>query len=739
MGGRKRQGAVEACVVQELGAPPCALLERALRVGGLWRDLERVRRGLGLPPGGLRIVIKPDLDLYDPALPDGTTPSLVEHLIDLLHDRGYREVVVGDGRNESDGWLRNREPLVVPELAGYAFVTTKGRAYDVVDLRGEIRFPSSGTEGHQVPMSRHWLDAHYRINFAKNRTHEQHAYALCVHNLAGLAAAVDPAGKPRTRAPADDCLQVLRGAPPHFNIVDAHGSCHGRAGHRAPRALATHAFIASPSATLADWVGAAKMGVDPYASQVNAAALRHVGLPAAYEIHGDLAPYPMWRNVHPLIAHSARMRDSSEALGEIAPAWFQSLDRERFPIAEFYNDRANAFVAPIVARVDDNTRSFLAVALLNYALAWIGLMVDAQHAMFAKGKVRRRVAPLQVDAARFPAAEFRRIPECLAPYERLVRDFPASRNGLRWRHVDGSVIFSGGHVFPIAFEDFVSRVDIAQAIQYMNDYIGGSSIAAARDRRGRVVHQLERNLYLPQPNWLILFGGECIDVEKIERIEYRAGEHRITWRTVGSPNESASVDDGRVTFTRKGATQTEVHILARQKFAVPLLFQLLDINLAPDLRDSIIESAYAAFLSGTIANLQAAYEGREYRIGRDVGAREALRAMPAGVVSHHVATAAAAIAEGFQDRGAAGGITAWLFQPAPGPGPSAAAGGADANGFRHFRPDRRARATKMPDKDSALVAGLAALARDAPGSVAGFAEALHKDLDRAANPGGAEP
>ena len=730
MGGRKRQSAVEACVVQELGAPASALLERALGLAGFWEDIERVRRAVGVTRDRLRVIVKPDLDFYDPAVPDGTTPALVEHLVGLLHDRGFEDVVVGEGRNEPDAWLRNRDPLVVPELAGYAFATRKGRPYDIMDLHSEVRLACA--EGARVPMSRHWLDAHYRIDFAKNRTHERHSYALCVHNLAGVAAPVDPEGRPRMRAAADDCLEVLRLAPPHFSVIDAWASCHGRAGHRAPRALATHAVIASPSAILADWVGAAKMGLDPYASEVNAAALRHVGLPAEHVIHGDLAPWPLWRNVHPLLAHSARQRDSSEAIGELAPAWFQSLDRERFPIAEFYNDRVNAVVAPIVARVDESTRSFLTVALLNYALSWIGLMVDAQHAMFAKGKVRRRILPPRVDPASFSAADYRRVPGCLAPYERLLRDFPATRNGLRWRHVDGSVVFSGAHVFPVAFEEFVSRVDIACAIQYMNDYVGGSSMAAARDRQGRVVHQLERNLYLPQPNWLILFGGECIDVEKIERIERRAGEHCITWRTVGSANGSASVDDGRVTFSRKGRAQTEVRIVARQKFAVPILFRLLDIDLAPDLRDSIIESAYATFLAGTMTNLQAACEGREFRIGREAGAREALRATPTGAITHHVATAAAAIAEGFQDRGVAGGIASWLFQPASVPA-SADAAELDANGFRHFRPPPPA---AEGDKDSALVAGLAALARDAPSYVAGFAEALHKDLDRASRGGG---
>jgi uncharacterized protein (DUF362 family) len=76
--------------------------------------------------------------------------------------------------------------LVVPDLVGYRFATTKGRAYDVVDLQTAIPEPAASTRGFFVPISNHWSDASYRINFAKNKTHEDCFLALCVHNLAGV-------------------------------------------------------------------------------------------------------------------------------------------------------------------------------------------------------------------------------------------------------------------------------------------------------------------------------------------------------------------------------------------------------------------------------------------------------------------------------------------------------------------------------------------------------------------------
>src|SRR6266496_2560905 len=141
--GRKRPTPVRVCVAQRAGATPRELLEEVLEAAGLWYLLSR-RRG--------SIVIKPDLDFYQAVPHGGTDPELVEHLIDLLHDRGHADVVVGEARNESDGWLHNRDPMMVPHLVCYRFVTPKGRPYDVIDLR-----PGAG-------INERWLKATFRIN-----------------------------------------------------------------------------------------------------------------------------------------------------------------------------------------------------------------------------------------------------------------------------------------------------------------------------------------------------------------------------------------------------------------------------------------------------------------------------------------------------------------------------------------------------------------------------------------------
>lgn len=711
---------------------PLPLLESLLEDSGFWRDIERVRRAGRVRRNRFRIVIKPDLDWYSPSTRDGTDPVLVEHLIDLLHDRGLSCVVVGDGRCAHDGWLHNRDPLIVPDLAGYRFVTDKGRSYDIVDLRDELTKAAPSGSDRCMPLSRAWMDAHYRINFAKNKTHEEHVYALCAHNLAGLAG-----DGHRHGSPVEDCLEILRRAPPHFNIIDAYVSCHGGAGHRAPRPMHTHAFIASPKALLADWAGAAKMGVDPCSSPINDRLLRYIGLPDRYAIEGDLAPYPLWRNVHPLIAHSARLRSRWAGVGNIARAWFQSVDRERFPFKDFYNDRVNSFVSPLMERLDEDPRSFFAVVLLNYVVAAIGSAVLSQYTMFSKNKLQRRAAPLSINLNGFGPEDYETIPGYLDRYEPLVASMPPSRTGLRWRHVEESVLFSCSHVFPIPYKSFVDAVDITRSIQYMNDYIGGSTVAVLADSRNRTIHQAERNLYLQQPNWMVLFGGDLIDVEKLELVEYKRDRQSIHWRTVASPNDSAIHDDGRVSFLRTDSGQTMVTIFARQHFTLPFFFKLFDVNFMPGIRDSIIESAYDAFFAGTVSNLEAEYEGRNYGVGRDAASEHFVDGTRARNLAHHLSTAAAAVAELLRHRKDMVDFGQWLYHMNDVRPSRDEREEADEHGFRHFGPapdgSRHAAAGTDPQ---ATLSGLAALMRDSPDFFAGLMDAVRNDLDRVARSDG---
>ena len=115
---------------------------------------------------------------------------------------------------------------------------------------------------------------------------------------------------------------------------------------------------------------------------------------------------------------------------------------------------------------------------------------------------------------------------------RRVRILPLDEHALRWRYVGQAVVFEVSRVFPVPFDQFIETIDVAKTIQYMNDYLGGIVVPVAMDEFGRVTHQAERNLYLPQPNYLVLAGGDPIDVTKLEHVQYGAARQRMSWRTI---------------------------------------------------------------------------------------------------------------------------------------------------------------------------------------------------------------
>ena len=203
----------------------------------------------------------------------------MEHLIDLLQERGYQHVNVGCGADSSELWLENRDPVIVAELMGYHFQTRQGRYYDVLDLSSDIvpmPFPDMSVLCG-TGLSRAWVDAQYRISFAKNKTDDRYGYALGAQNLLGVLPLRDKDYHYHHRLqPGDVCSDLLRIAPPQFSVMDAFISNHGTAGWRLPRPLETRTIIAGQDLLLTDWAAALKMGSDPYVSPVNAKALREI-------------------------------------------------------------------------------------------------------------------------------------------------------------------------------------------------------------------------------------------------------------------------------------------------------------------------------------------------------------------------------------------------------------------------------------------------------------------------------
>jgi uncharacterized protein (DUF362 family) len=612
------KGKPRATITQTTANNKLALLKSALDKSGFWKHIEQVRRSARVSSDRFRVLIKPDLELFNAGDATGTDPEVVEHLIDLLYDRGYTQVAIGDARNVWDLWLENRGVCVLAELVGYHYVTPQGRAYDVLDLSEDVvsvPFPAESVL-HGTGLGRAWVEAHYRINFAKNKTHEEFGFALCLQNLLGVLPLRDKEYHYRHRLnPWDVCVEVHRQTPAHFNIIDAFVSNHGSEGPRANHPIKTRTLILGANALLADWTASLKMGLDPYASPINAKGLREIGLPSGYEIVGNLTPYPGWINAPPLLIDSIRKRNRSPTLSRLLKPWLQSVNRELFPFKDLVNDRVNDVATKYLSNLDLNNAGFYTLVGLNYLLAFMQHGLEAYQIGYNKQQLRWKDAPLDFDPAGYASTDYRAVADYMKPLARIIRQTPPEPNGLRWRYLDGSVLFEYSHLTPVPFEQFVARVDIAAAVRSMNDYIGGACVPITRNGAGRVIYQAERNIYLPQPNWISFFGGEFIDVGKLEYIEYKKRSQKIFWRTIRSSNGSAEFDDGIVTFAAIG-DQTRVTVIARQKFTLPLFWQFVNIDLAPKLKDFLIVDAYTRYFRQTIANLEAQYQGREFRIGR---------------------------------------------------------------------------------------------------------------------------
>lgn len=611
-------GAPGAVICDDVALSPAELLAKALAEGGFWSALNAACRRSKCKTHELRIVIKPDLEGFEVRSPSATDPALVEALVDLLHDEGFSQVDVCATADSSYFWAENRDVASLATLLGYSYSTPKGRAYDVRDLAEDLTEGGFGEHGvlAGTQIGSAWRDAHFRICFARNKTDEREGYALCLSGLLGVLPLADKEYYYRQRLKAGDVVcEVLRAMPVDFSIVDATVSAHGSGGARAPVRTETGCVIAGAGCVLVDFVGAMKMAVDPYVSPLASTVYRTVGLPERYTISGNLAVHRNWRNVHPVLMESRRRRDALHEGDRLLVPLLQNLDPELFPLKHVANAKLNPKLSGFFANVDDDPAALWTLALVNYAIGAIGDWREAYRVLSDKDSIRRIAVPLGFDPTGYRDEDFERLRAELSQAAALLEGVESSAEGLRWREVDGATLFEFERRLPIPFDTFVERVDVARTIQYMNDYVGGTLAPLARDSEGRVVRQAERNLYLPQPNYLVLYGGKHIDVSKIEIMDYAVDSHRMYWKTVKSENQSATYDDGVVSFTRDGAG-TCVRIVGRQQFTLPPFWQAVDLNRLPKLKEQLVTHAYKTFFDRTCANFEALVENRDVLLGR---------------------------------------------------------------------------------------------------------------------------
>jgi hypothetical protein len=411
-------------------------------------------------------------------------------------------------------------------------------------------------------------------------------------------------------------MEVLKRTPVHFSVIDAVVSNHGSYGSFKANPLQTDTIIATEDIILGDFVGALKMGLDPYVCPVNALVMRNSGLPKHYKIAGSLDPYRNWQNVPVLLSDSVRRRNAYLPGHQMARAWFQSVNKEIFPFKNYIDERINKTLTGLLGEIDRHPLGLIGVTGLNYFVAWCNHLMQAYQVLYDKEKIARKQTALGIDLDKYSAGDYSGIIDYMEPLAMIVARTPPDHNGLRWRYMDKSVIFEYKRVLPLDYDKFVSRVDISAAVRMMNDNVGGSLVVVKRNNNGQVELQAERDIYLPQPNWMAVFGGDFIDVCKLELVKIEKRRQQIFWRTVASLNNTARFDDGVVTFAALPELGTEITIVARQEFLLPLFWQVFNVDYFPQVKDALVSDSYTTFFSRTMANYEAAYEGRSVETGK---------------------------------------------------------------------------------------------------------------------------
>ena len=600
--------------------------------------------------------------------PTPVDATVVHAVVDLLQQKGCSPVVVGASVHAHD---RDRGHRSVPELARLAGLggrTAAGTRYDVVDLGADLvaaRLPDTSVLSGRLA-ARAWVESPTRVLVARAVTDLVDGYAAGLTTLLGAAPEVAGAQA------ADVATELLRHLPPTLVVVDALAASVGPDGGRLPQLLDSRTLVVATDLLAADGASAALLGLDRSVSRLHAHALLAAGPPAG-RTEGRLTPLDGARAAHPLTRAAARSVAAEPRLERVLSAAWGGPDEDASS-ADPVLETVRALLAPLVVAAEDPAGHLPLTAVLGAVgaarqgtLAWSTGM--------DKGSVDRREVSLGFDPTAYATSEYDALPTFFAPFDQLVEGLPENPAGMCWRLVDGATVFEVGREVRADFDAWVARVDVAAGISLMADYLGGRrvTVSSASSSTGTTrTRQAERNLYLPQPNYLAAWGGEPIDVCKIELVERSADRHRLTWRTVSSPNGSAEFDDGSLTFTRT-PSGTRVVVRGRQLFTLPSTWAGIHLDAVPELRNPLLEEAYRRFFTTTFDNLEACFEGRKFRIGRPpMDPTEPLLTQALDLVL--------------------GAVTDWLGgrpgEPAPTgetTGPRTTAPELDAQGFRHVR------------------------------------------------------
>jgi uncharacterized protein (DUF362 family) len=285
------------------GPDKFAAFRRAVEQSGFMANLLARWSASAKPKADFLIAIKPNImtaSIHESDSPVYTDPALVEDLIRQLQEQGFTNVIVVEAENVYNYSYQGRRVQAVAALCGYT-----GNGYRILSMT-EDRVPFNYGEqlGRHI-IGRAWLEADYRISFAKNKTHWQCYYTACIKNVYGCLPEWDKMKYYHHKRRGQDiefsdaAVLICDKVPVHFGFLDAWVSGDGLTGHvRDADPNHTRTIIASDNIFALDWVAGEKMQIHPLDNVVIRRAVQEWGTIHVTRV-GDMTPWYPWDNVAP--------------------------------------------------------------------------------------------------------------------------------------------------------------------------------------------------------------------------------------------------------------------------------------------------------------------------------------------------------------------------------------------------------------------------------------------------------
>ena len=304
-------------------------LDKVIELTGFFSKLEAKRKDLGKNKEDFSIIIKPNF-MFMYSLKDRTTftdPELIEYLISRIWENGYSNIAVAEARCTLSTFFTNREVSSVANYIGLDGVCQGGVKYKIIDLSlNNEEYVFEGKLGkHSV--NKDWKNADFRISFAKNKTHAYSFYTLTLKNIYGALPKENKFKEYHCeRDIFSTTIEYIKQFPLDFGFIDAYISADGPFGIFADKnPNITETIIGGDNIVAVDWIGAAKMGLDPMVSKYMELAVKEFGKPEIHMI-GDRTIYPNWVNVSDIISRLAFILDREYYFGNFLYSILATMD-----------------------------------------------------------------------------------------------------------------------------------------------------------------------------------------------------------------------------------------------------------------------------------------------------------------------------------------------------------------------------------------------------------------------------